>query len=217
MELYEGAPARFDYIFTNPPFGGKEGEDAKTNFVFKTGNTQILFIQHIIDHLKEGGTCAMVIDEGVLFRTNEIAFVQTKKKLLDECNLWCILSLPQNAFVNAGAGVKTNLLFFTKGKPTQRIWYYDMSGIKILKKSPLTLDKFEDFLKRVQSEKEEEKISEKSWFVDVGVIKQKNYDIKAANPDIREKIIPKPEELIKIIEESQNKINEGLKRLKEIT
>jgi type I restriction enzyme M protein len=216
MELYDGAPARFDYIFTNPPFGGKEGEDAKTNFVFKTGNTQILFIQHIIDHLAEGGTCAMVIDEGVLFRTNEIAFVQTKKKLLDECNLWCILSLPQNAFVNAGAGVKTNLLFFTKGKTTQRIWYYDMSGIKILKKSPLTLDKFDDFLKRVHSEKEEEKISEKSWFVDIEAIKQKNYDIKAVNPNVKEKVIPKPDELIKIIEDSQVKINEGLKRLKKI-
>jgi type I restriction enzyme M protein len=192
MELFEGAQSKFDYIFTNPPFGGKEGEDAKTNFVFKTGNTQILFIQHIINHLADGGTCSMVIDEGVLFRTNELAFVQTKKKLLEECNLWCIISLPQNAFLNAGAGVKTNLLFFTKGKPTQKIWYYDMSDIKILKKNPLTLNKFDDFLSRRYSTKEEEKISEKSWFIDIETIKSKNYDIKAVNP------------------------NEGLKRLKEI-
>ncbi|HEY9207115.1 MAG TPA: N-6 DNA methylase [Candidatus Methanoperedens sp.] len=217
MELFEGAQTKFDYIFTNPPFGGKEGEDAKTNFVFKTGNTQILFIQHIIDHLKDGGTCAMVIDEGVLFRTNELAFVQTKKKLLVECNLWCIISLPQNAFLNAGAGVKTNLLFFTKGKPTQKVWYYDMSGIKILKKDPLTLNKFDDFLRRRHSQKEEDKISEKSWFIDIETIRNKNYDIKAVNPNVKEKVTPKPEELIKIIEDSQIKINESLRKLKEIS
>ncbi|MFQ5976194.1 MAG: class I SAM-dependent DNA methyltransferase, partial [Candidatus Hydrothermarchaeales archaeon] len=216
LELFEGAPSRFDYILTNPPFGGKEGEDSKANFVYKTGNTQILFIQHIIDNLRDGGTCAMVIDEGVLFRTNEKAFVQTKRKLLEECDLWCILSLPQNVFVNAGSGTKTNLLFFTKGRPTERIWYYDMSDIKVLKRSPLTLDKFDDFLRRLHSEKEEDKISEKSWYVDIETIKKKNYDIKAVNPNIKEKVIPKPEELIKIIEDAQIKINEGLEKLKEI-
>lgn len=217
MDLFEGAPQRFDYVFTNPPFGGKEGDDAKVNFVYQTGNTQILFIQHIIDHLKEGGTCAMVIDEGVLFRTNELAFAQTKKKLLEECNLWCVLSLPPNAFLNAGAGVKTNLLFFTKGKPTKKIWYYDISDTKVLKKSPLTLDKFDDFLTRLHSDKEEDKISEKSWFLGIEEVKKKNYDIKAVNPNIDEKEIPKPEELIMIIEDAQVKINEGLKRLKEIS
>ena len=216
VELFQGAPSQFDYILTNPPFGGKEGEDAKTSFAYKTGSTQVLFLQHIIDKLKDGGTCAMVIDEGVLFRTNETSFVQTKRKLLEECNLWCIISLPQNVFVNAGAGVKTNLLFFTKGKPTKKIWYYDMSHIKVRKKLPFTLDKFEDFFTRLSSDKEKDKISDKSWFIGMDTIKNKNYDIKAVNPNIKEKVIPKPEELIMIIEESQKKINESLKRLKEI-
>jgi type I restriction enzyme M protein len=216
MDLFKDAPGQFHYIFTNPPFGGKEGDDSKVNFTFRTGNTQILFLQHIIDSLKEGGTCAMVIDEGVLFRNNEIAFVQTKTKLLEECDLWCVLSLPPNVFVNAGAGVKTNLLFFTKGKKTEKIWYYDMSHIKVLKKSPFTIDKFDDFFKRVTSSKEEDKVSDKSWFIDINAIERKNYDIKAVNPNIKEKIIPKPEELIQIIEDSQKKISEGLKRLKEI-
>ncbi|MOA53061.1 Type I restriction enzyme EcoKI M protein [compost metagenome] len=57
----------------------------------------------------------MVLDEGLLFRTNESAFVETKRKLLDECELWCIVSLPGGVFSTAGAGVKTNLLFFTRG------------------------------------------------------------------------------------------------------
>ena len=80
----------------------------------------------------------MVIDEGVLFRTNETSFVQTKRKLLDECDLWCNVSLPAGTFSQAGGGVKANLLFFTKGNPTEHIWYYDLSDIKVRKKSPLT-------------------------------------------------------------------------------
>ena len=75
---------------------------------------------------------------------------------LDDCDLWCILSLPPGTFVNAGAGVKANLLFFAKGQPTERIWYYDLSNIKVGKKAPLTLDKFEEFFrllpKRADSE-----------------------------------------------------------------
>lgn len=93
----------------------------------------------------------MVIDEGVLFRTNETAFVQTKRKLLDDCDLWCIVSLPGGVFNAAGAGVKTNLLFFTKGKPTEKIWYYDLSDIKVGKRTPFTLQRFEDFFKSCQA------------------------------------------------------------------
>jgi type I restriction enzyme M protein len=124
--------------------------------------------------------------------------------------------LPGNVFVNAGAGVKTNLLFFTKGKATEKIWYYDMSDIKVRKKLPFTLDKFEDFFARLSSDKEEDKLSDKSWYIDVDTLKGKNYDLKAVNPNIKEKVIPKPEELIKIIEESQAKINESLAKLKKI-
>ena len=91
----------------------------------------------------------MVIDEGVLFRTNETAFVQTKKKLLSECDLWCIVSLPQNVFVNAGASSKTNLLFFTKGKSTEKIWYYDLSGVKVRKKLPFSSSILRNFFRRV--------------------------------------------------------------------
>jgi type I restriction enzyme M protein len=78
----------------------------------------------------------------MLFRTNESSFVETKRKLVDECDLWAIVSLPGGVFSTAGAGVKTNLLFFTKGKKTERIWYYDLSHVKVGKKSPLTLAHF---------------------------------------------------------------------------
>jgi type I restriction enzyme M protein len=140
--LFEGAPKQFDVILTNPPFGGKEGKDAQKNFAFETSATQVLFVQDILAELAPGGTCAIVLDEGLLFRTNESSFVETKRKLVDECELWAILSLPGGVFSTAGAGVKTNLLFFTKGRKTERIWYYDLSQVKVGKKTPLTLAHF---------------------------------------------------------------------------
>jgi type I restriction enzyme M protein len=146
--LFEDAPPTFDVILTNPPFGGKEGRDAQKNFDFETSATQVLFLQQVLKELKPamggkpGGRCGVVLDGGLLFRTNESAFVETKRKLLDECELWCIVSLPGGVFSTAGAGVKTNLLFFTKGKKTERIWYYDLSYVKTGKKSPMTLGHF---------------------------------------------------------------------------
>lgn len=140
--LFEHAPKHFDVILTNPPFGGKEGSDAQKHFAFETSATQVLFVQDILAELAPNGACAIVLDEGLLFRTNESAFVETKRKLVDECELWAIVSLPGGVFSTAGAGVKTNLLFFTKGRRTERIWYYDLSSVKVGKKTPLTLAHF---------------------------------------------------------------------------
>jgi len=166
--LFEHAPQTFDVILTNPPFGGKEGKEAQTNFDYKTGATQVLFLQHVIRSLREGGRCGIVLDEGLLFRTNEDAFVKTKRKLLDDCDLWCVVSLPGGVFTAAGAGVKTNLLFFTKGQPTRKIWYYDLTDVKVRKKTPLTLKHFEDFLRLLPTRAD----SELSWTVDMDERKQ---------------------------------------------
>ena len=140
--LFEDAPKQFDVILTNPPFGGKEGVDAQKRYAYTTSSTQVLFVQDILAELAPQGTCAIVLDEGFLFRTNESAFVETKRKLVDECDLWAIVSLPGGVFSTAGAGVKTNLMFFTKGRKTERIWYYDLSHVKMGKKTPLTLAHF---------------------------------------------------------------------------
>ncbi len=167
--LFQDAPALFDVVLTNPPFGGKEGKDAQTRFSYKTGATQVLFLQHVMDSLRPVGRCGIVLDEGVLFRTNETAFVQTKRKLLEECDLWCIVSLPGGVFTTAGAGVKTNLLFFTRGRSTEHIWYYDLSDVKVGKKTPLTLAHFEEFFRLLPERSE----SERSWTVDIAERKQK--------------------------------------------
>ena len=161
--LFEGAPAQFDVVLTNPPFGGKEGKEAQTNFDYQTSATQVLFLQHVIRNLREGGKSGIVLDEGLLFRTNEEAFTKTKRKLLDDCNVWCILSLPAGVFTAAGAGVKTNLIFFTKGGPTRKIWYYDMSDVKVRKKIPLTIKHFDEFFSLLPHQAD----GETSWVVDI--------------------------------------------------
>jgi len=211
--LFQGAPDLFDVVLTNPPFGGKEGKDAQTHFAYKTSATQVLFLQHVIDSLKNGGRCGIVMDEGVLFRTNENAFVQTKRKLLNECNVYCIVSLPPKVFLNAGAASKTNLLFFAKGEPTKEIWYYDLSDFNVTKKQPLTVQHFDEFFKLLPKREN----SDRSWKVSIKDIQAKNYDIKAVNPN--RKVIQDtrtPEELITLIESEGKKIVETLKRLRNI-
>jgi len=208
--LFSGAPALFDVVLTNPPFGGKERKDAQTRFAYKTRATQVLFLQHVIDSLKDGGRCGIVMDEGVLFRTNEKAFVQTKRKLLNECNLWCIVSLPPKVFMNAGAASKTNLLFFTKGEPTKEIWYYDLSDLNITKKQLLTVEHLEEFFKLLPRA-----TSERSWRVPIEEIEAKNYDLKAVNPNRKEQEDKRtPEELISIIEAESAEMAKALRTLK---
>ena len=200
-------------MLTNPPFGGKEGKEAQSAFAYKTSATQILFLQHVIDHLKRGGRCGMVVDEGVLFRNNENAFVQTKRRLLDSCDLWCIVSLPAGAFINAGAGVKTDLLFFTRGPRTESVWYYDLSDVKVGKKLPLTLDKFEQFFELLPTRGD----SERSWTVTRAAIEAKNYDLKAVNPNRKVEVDTRsPAEILAVIEQRHEEVAAALKTLREL-
>jgi len=209
--LFQDAPSLYDVVLMNPPFGGKEGKDAQTRFPYKTGATQVLFLQHVIDSLKPTGRCGIVLDEGVLFRTNETAFVQTKRKLLDDCDLWCIVSLPGGVFTAAGAGVKTNLLFFTKGKLTEKIWYYDLSDIKVGKRTPFTLKCFEDFFLLLPTRGD----SERSWTIMRQQIEAKNYDLKAVNPNRKSTEDTRtPDELLAFIEGKGKEVSESLAALR---
>ncbi len=218
QEIYGGlfthAPASFDVILTNPPFGGKEGKEAQTRFAYKTGATEILFLQHVIDSLNNGGRCGIVMAEGVLFRTNETAFMQTKRKLLNECDVWCIVSLPGNVFVAAGGGVKTNLLFFNKGKQTEKIWYYDLTDIKVTKKNPLLLSHFEEFFRLLPTRAD----SDRSWTVTRAEIEAKGYDLKAVNPNAKNTEDTRtPEELLDIIKQKGREVAEALAALRGVT
>ena len=177
---FKGAPGHFDVILTNPPFGGKEGAAAQTRYNFKTYSTQVLFLQEVISKLETGGRAGFVVDEGLLFRKGE-AFRQTKQKLLDECDLYCVVSLAPGVFTSAGSTVKSNLLFFNKGQPTERIWYYEITPAtreRFGKKDPLTLAHFEEFFALLPERAD----SERSWTVTREQVEANGYDLKAVNP-----------------------------------
>lgn len=115
--------------------------------------------------------------------------------------------------MNAGAGVKTNLLFFTRGGPTERIWYYDLSDVKVGKKTPLTVQHFEDFFARLPKRE----ASERSWTVERAALEQKGYDLKAVNPNAKvEEDTRTPEEILDLIEAKQRDIAEAIARLRAI-
>ena len=209
--LWKPAPEGFDVILTNPPFGGKESARAQTRFAYRTGATQVLFLQDVIEELSPGGHCGMVIDEGVLFRTGERAYVQTKRKLLDECDLYCIVSLPAGVFVSAGAGVKTDLLFFRKGGPTESVWYYDLSDLKMGKKNPLTRNRMGELFDLLPTRGE----SERSWSVSRAQIEANGYDLKAVNPHRKEAVDPRTSgEIMAEIEGRHAELTAALERLR---
>ena len=210
----EGYDMLYDVVLSNPPFGGKEGRNVQTHYDYKTSSTQTLFMQDFIASLKNGGRCGVVMDEGFMFQTNQDAMVNTKRLLLEQCDLWCVVSLPGGVFSQAGAGVKTNLLFFTKGKPTKKIWYYDLSDIKVGKRTPLTLQHFAEFFKLLPKRED----SENSWTITAKEIAENNYNLKATNPNKKPDIDQRtPKQLITEIENQTQKITAALNQLKGTT
>ena len=128
-------------------------------------------------------------------------------------DVYCILSLPGGVFTQAGAGVKTNLLFFNKCSHTENIWYYDLSDLKVAKRKPLTASHFDEFFKLLPSRGE----SENSWTVTRAEIEEKNYDLKAVNPNRKEEVDSRtPEELLDIIEQKGREIQEALAMLRKL-
>jgi type I restriction enzyme M protein len=135
---------RYDVVLANPPFGGKERAEVQQNFPIKTGETASLFLQHFIKILKAGGKAGVVIKNTFLSNTDN-ATVAIRKTLLENCNLHTVLDLPGGTFT--GAGVKTVVLFFEKGKPTQNVWFYQLNLDRNLgKTNPLNENDLAEFL-----------------------------------------------------------------------
>lgn len=177
---------RYDVILANPPFGGKERAEVQQNFPIKTGETASLFLQHFIKILRAGGKAGVVIKNTFLSNTDN-ATVAIRKTLLESCNLHTVLDLPGGTFT--GAGVKTVVLFFEKGKPTQNIWYYQLNLDRNLgKTNPLNENDLADFVELQKSFKE----SENSWTVNINDIDSKTLDLSVKNPNKKEETSLRP-------------------------
>jgi type I restriction enzyme M protein len=169
-----------DIILANPPFGGKERKEVQQNFPIKTGETAFLFLQHFMKTLKPGGRAAIVIKNTFLSNTDNAAIV-LRKELLQNHNLHTVLDCPAKTFL--GAGVKTVVLFFTKGEPTQNVWYYQLDpGRSLGKTNPLNDNDLEEF---VTLQKGFE-VSEKSWSLNVNELDQTTWDLSVRNPNAKQ-------------------------------
>jgi type I restriction enzyme M protein len=167
---------RHDIILANPPFGGGERREVQQNFPIRSGETAYLFLQHFIRKLKAGGRAAIVIKNTFLSNTDN-ASVALRKELLASCNLHTVLDCPQGTF--QGAGVKTVVLFFEKGAPTRRTWFYQLDpGRSLGKTSPLNDDDLAEFVALQATFGE----GPKSWTVERTALDAETADLSVRNP-----------------------------------
>lgn len=182
---------RMHVILANPPFGGKERAEVQQNFPIRTGETAFLFLQHFIKMLKAGGRAGIVIKNTFLSNSDN-ASVSLRKLLLESCNLHTVLDCPGGTF--QGAGVKTVVLFFEKGAPTRKIWYYQLDpGRNLGKTNPLNDADLAEFVELQKNFAD----SGKSWSVDVANIDKTTFDLSVKNPDGGEVVVHRtPQEIM---------------------
>jgi len=173
---------RIDVVMANPPFGGSERKEVQQNFPIRTSETAYLFLQHFIKMLKAGGRGGMVI-KNTFLSNGDNASVNLRKLLLESCNLHTVLDCPGGTF--QGAGVKTVVLFFDKGAPTRKIWYYQLDpGRNLGKTNPLNDDDLTEFVKLQKSFAD----SPKSWTIQAKDIDKATFDLSVKNPNGGEEI-----------------------------
>jgi type I restriction enzyme M protein len=182
---------RFDVILANPPFGGKERKEVQQNFPIRTGETAFLFLQHFIKSLKAGGRAAIVIKNTFLSNTDN-ASVNLRKLLLESCNLHTVLDCPSGTF--QGAGVKTVVLFFEKGSPTRKVWFYQLDvGRNMGKTNPLNDDDLIPFVAAQSTFAD----TRQSWSVDVIAVNTTTFDLTVKNPNVGEAVTHRnPQEIM---------------------
>ena len=177
-----GKADQVDVILTNPPFGGTEEPGVEQNFPskFQTKETADLFLALIVKLLKDkGGKGGIVLPDGSLF--GEGVKTRLKEHLLETCNLHTIVRLPNGVF-NPYTGIRTNLLFFTKGQPTKEVWYFEHplppERKNYSKTRPITIQEF-DLEKAWWFQREENK---HAWKVSIEEIRGRNYNLDIKNP-----------------------------------
>lgn len=195
---------RYDVILANPPFGGKERAEVQQNFPIRTSETSYLFLQHFIRYLRAGGRAGVIIKNTFLSNTDR-ASVELRRKLLTDCNLYAVLDLPSGVFV--GAGVKTVVLFFEKGEPTEKIWYYQLNLDRNLGKSnPLNEQDLAEFV-ALQPKQQD---SENSWTIRVADLDPDTLDLSVKNPNKKdEAVFRSPDDIIAEMQKI-DKLNNGL-------
>ncbi len=191
-------------ILTNPPFGGMEEDGIESNFpkLYQTRETADLFLALIVKLLKPGGRAGIVLPDSSLSGVEGVK-LRIKEHLLLECNLHTIVRLPNGVF-NPYTGIKTNLLFFTKGEPTRSVWFYEHPyppGVKNYNKTAsIDIAEFEAekawWCKDTPAGRSHRKDTPFAWQVSLDDIKNNNYNLDIKNPNAEEAKHGDPDELL---------------------
>ena len=214
--------SNINVIATNPPFGGTEEDGIEKNFPaeMQTRETADLFLQLIVEVLDKDGRAGVVLPDGTLF--GEGVKTKIKKMLTEECNLHTIVRLPNGVF-NPYTGIKTNILFFTKGQPTKEVWFYEHpypEGVKNYSKTkPMKFEEFQQeidwwgheadgFASRIETKQ--------AWKVSIEDIIERNFNLDIKNPYQDEVISHDPEELLANYQQQQQDIKALREQLKGI-
>jgi type I restriction enzyme M protein len=220
----------FDVILTNPPFGTKKGGErvSRDDLTIETSNKQLNFLQLIYNALKDDGKgrAAVVLPDNVLFESG--VGTQIRRDLMNKCNLHTILRLPPGIFY--AQGVKTNVLFFARGKidqgNTKEVWVYDLrtNMPSFGKRNQLTMDHFEDFMKAYVAE-DRSKVEDERWnkfireeiakkhdSLDIGLIADESL---SANENLPDPIESAEEAIIKL-QQAMDLLNEVVDELRAV-
>lgn len=202
---------RYDVVLANPPFGGSVRAEVQQNFPIKTSETAFLFLQHFIKKLKAQGKAGIVIKNTFLSNTDN-ASRSLRKQLLEDCNLHSILDMPGGTF--SGAGVKTVVLFFEKGIPTKKIWYYQLNLDRNLgKTNPLNENDLAEFVELQKTKAD----SANSWTVNIADVNKETFDLSVKNPNKKEEAqLREPKEIMNEIKTLDEESKDILKSVKEL-
>ena len=203
--------AKMDVILTNPPFGAEESKSVQSNYPIQIGATEGLALQYIMKRLKNGGRCGVILPEGnILFGGGAMARI--RQELLEKFNVHSIISLPQGAFAQMGAGVKTNLIFFDKTGSTKEIWYGEVKG-KFTKKQTMQDASFEEIFEKWKKRE----ISDSSWVIPIETIKERNYNLSPKNPTLADvDVLLAPTNILDEIEKNQREIDSVVVSLRNV-
>jgi len=216
---------KYQIILANPPFKGNVdkgdvAEDLSRAGGSKTPKTELLFISLFINMLHPGGKCGVIVPDGVLFGSSN-AHVDTRKKIMEECGLEGIISMPSGVF-KPYAGVSTAVMIFTKAEKTDKVWFYDMQADGYSfddKRSKIDQNDIPDIIKqwKARDKKKQPKKSEKWLWVDAEEIKKNKYDLSISRykpVEYEEVKYEKPEILIANLLKIENEITATINQIK---
>jgi type I restriction enzyme M protein len=189
---------QFDIILANPPFAGSMNTDRiRESLPVISTKTEVLFLGLMIQALRDGGSCGVIVTEGLLYGANK-SHKQVRQYLLEKCDLQAVVSFPGGAF-KPYSGVKTSALIFIKGKPTKKVWFYEITadGFSLDDNRRATPGKND--IPDLIAKWTKREVSDKSWFATIDQIRVADFALaagrykpittEAANHDAPNKIL----------------------------